>query len=289
MKDQTQLLRERVEAARRADENKAYTFCVTSGKGGVGKTSFAVNFALALANCGKKTVILDGDFGFSNVNIMLGKNSRFSMEHVVRGEKKLPEIMEESYPGVWYISGGSGVADLLHLQAGQMERIMSQLSALEQEMDYIILDTGAGLNDNILKMIAASDQTVLVTTPEPTSILDGYVVIKTAAGLPERPDISILVNKAASEKDAGATYRSLKDVAYKHLGYKLSMLGFVPPDKRMSQSISSMVPYLLEHPSSMTAAQFRKIANETTRAQSPKRESNIQSFFRRLIKGGANE
>ena len=284
MNDQTQLLRERVRAACESMENKARTFCVTSGKGGVGKTCFSVNFAIALANCWKKCVIIDGDFGFSNVNVMLGKNARFSLEHVSRGEKQLSDIMEEACPGVWYISGGSGVADLLRLRNEQMERIMQQLSVLEGQMDCIIFDTGAGINDNILRMIEASDQTVLITTPEPTAILDGYVVVKTAAALPERPDISVVVNKTANEREADITYQSLKDVAHKHLGYDLSMLGFIPADKKIAQSINSMVPYLLQYPAGAAAAQFQKIANEITETTSPKSRNRMHGFFRRLAK-----
>lgn len=284
MSDQSRLLRERVEAARQEKKHKAYTFCVTSGKGGVGKTSFSVNLALALANCGKKTVILDGDFGFSNVNVMLGKNAKYSLEHVVHGEKKLSEVMEESYPGVWYISGGSGVMDLLHLRGEQMEEMMRQLSSLERTMDYIIFDTGAGINDNILQMIKASDRTVLVTTPEPTSILDGYVVVKTAAALTVKPDISVVVNKTANEKEVTVTYQSLEDVARKHLKYELSLLGYISSDRRISQSISAMIPFLLQYPSSTTAGQFQKIANEIANMPSPKRDNGFHSFFRRLVK-----
>lgn len=284
MEDQTQLLRKRVETALEAEGSKAHTFCVTSGKGGVGKTSFSVNFALALANRGKKAVILDGDFGFSNVNIMLGKNAKYSLEHVVCGQKKLSEVMEESYPGVWYISGGSGVAELLRLRGGQMEEMIQQLGELEQQMDYIIFDTGAGINGNILRMIEASDQTILITTPEPTSILDGYVVIKTASGLADRPDMSVVINKAASEREANVTYHSLADVARKHLGYELSMLGFIPADKRITQSINSMEPYLRQYPSSLTAMQIQRIADHVTKLQPVKRERGIYSFFRRLAK-----
>lgn len=295
MLDQAQQLRVRVQAAlagtavkHEAGNNggRAYTFCVTSGKGGVGKTSFSVNFALALARCNKKVLLIDGDFGFSNVNILLGKNATYTLEHVVRREKKLEEVMEECYPNVWYISGGSGVSELIKLRDEQLEEIVEQMIALEQQVDYIIFDTGAGINDNIIKMIDASDQTILVMTPEPTSILDSFVVLKTVADLPERPMVSALVNKVTSEQEALSTYQNFSNVVHKHLLYDIELLGYITRDNRITQSITSMVPYLIQYPSSFTASQFQKIANAVTKTQTEEKARGLKHFLRRLIGRG---
>lgn len=294
MKSQLQLLRERVDEARENRENAvpdyaragAQTFCVTSGKGGVGKTAFSINFALSLAGMNRKVCVIDGDFGFANVNLMLGKTAKYTLEHVLSKEKRLEEVMEESYPNMWYISGGSGVSELVSLGGTELQQMLAQLSALEDKMDYIIFDTGAGINDNILRLIAASDRTILVTTPEPTSVLDSYVVLKSAAELPERPRVNVLINKANNEKEASATYQSLATVAGQNLGYQVPMLGYIPADSRITKSIKAMVPFMLQYPMSGTSVQLKRIAEEIAGPGStPVRAGGVKGFFQRLVQG----
>lgn len=295
MKSQLQLLQERVNQARNrmaapgqtAAPARAQTICVTSGKGGVGKTAFSINFALSLAGMNKKVVVIDSDFGFSNVNLMLGKSAEFSLEHVLTGKKRLEDVMEESYHNVWYISGGSGVTELISLNGSQLELILAQLAVLEEQMDFIIFDTGAGINDNILRLMEASDRTILVTTPEPTSILDSYVVLKSAADLKDRPLVSVLINKANSEKEAMSTYRGLSSVAGQNLGYSVGMLGYVPADSRITKSIKAMVPFIIQYPMSGTSVQLKQIAEGIAGSgtQPAVRKGGIRGFFQRLARG----
>lgn len=295
MKSQLQLLRERVDAARDRRENGepdyaragAQTFCVTSGKGGVGKTAFSINFALSLAGLGKKVVVIDSDFGFSNVNLMLGRTAQYTLEHVVSKEKRLEEVMEESFPNLWYISGGSGVAELISMGGSELEKILAQLSALEEKMDYIIFDTGAGINENIIRLMDASDHTILVTTPEPTSVLDSYVVLKSAAELEERPFVSVLINKANNEKEASSTYQSLASVAGQNLGYQVNMMGYIPADSRITKSIKAMVPFMVQYPMSGTSIQLKRIAEEISRPDGRAvTRRGVRGFFQRLVGGG---
>ncbi len=290
MEDQAQRLREMVEAANKGrnmheEDKKAAIYCITSGKGGVGKTSFTVNLALALANCGKKTLIIDGDFGFSNVNILLGKNAKYNLQHVISGEKRLSEVMEECFPNVWYISGGSGVTDLVKLKGKQLEDIMGQLLPLEDQMDYILFDTGAGINSNILRMIDASDETILVITPEPTSIVDSYVVTKTAEELEERPVLSVLINKVSSEKEAMAIFQNFSRVVEKNLENEVKMLGYIPADSRLVQSVSAMIPHLIQYPTSAAALQIQRIATTIAQGQEQIPAKGLKSFLKRLLKG----
>ena len=279
------IAKQAVRPENKAAGKKASVFCVTSGKGGVGKTCFSVNFALALAKCGRKAIIIDGDFGFSNVNIMLGKNAKYTLEHIVRGEKRLEDVMEECYPNVWYISGGSGVSELVKIRDDQMEKILKQLDILEKEMDYIIFDTGAGMNDNIMKMIHASDQAILITTPEPTSILDSYVVLKTASEEMPVDNVAAVINKAASEKEAVETFNNFSSVVHKYLKCEVNMLGFIPFDSRVPQAITAMVPYIVKYPGSSAAAQFQKIANRITNFEPEQEAGGLKKFLLRLVKG----
>jgi len=285
--DQAQKLREMVNELHKREhpQKKAVTYCITSGKGGVGKTSFTVNYALALANCGKKVAIIDADFGFSNVNILLGVNSEYHLGHLISGQKSLDEVMEPCYRNVWFLSGGPGVEELMHIHPKRLEYVLARLRPLEDSVDYILFDTGAGMSDNILRLINASDRTVIVLTSEPTSILDSYVVIKTAAKSEERPRLSVLVNKALSEEDAVETYRNFAHTVLKYLKYDLEMLGFVIQDQKMADSIANLVPHLIKHPASAASRQIQLIANNVTDTVYTGKYG-IKGFFNRLIKGG---
>lgn len=288
MADQAQRLREIVTAmkANTGREKRAYTYCITSGKGGVGKTSFTVNFALALASYGKKVVILDADFGFSNVNIMLGVNAKYHLGHVVKGEKTLADVMENCKENVWYISGGTGVDELMHIDKSRLENVLEQLRPLEHQVDFILFDTSAGMNDSILRLMETTDQTVLVLTAEPTSILDSYVVLKTAAQLNETPKISVLINKAASEKDAVETYQNFSNIVLKYLNYEMGMMGYISTDHKMTESITKLMPHILKYPASMASRQIQAIASKAANVEEEDKPRSFKGFFSRLIKGG---
>jgi flagellar biosynthesis protein FlhG len=266
MEDQAKRLREILANIRqKKEQGKAKIITVTSGKGGVGKTSLTVNLALALAKIGKKTVIIDADFGFSNVNILLGANAAYDIGHVVRGEKNLQEVIEACFEGVQFISGGPGVAELMNIAPERLEDVLLQMESLERDVDYILFDTGAGMDGNILRLMDASDETLLVLTPEPTSITDAFVVLKTAAKLKEKPAVHLIVNKADSEKQALATSENFKQVVDKFLNYPTTLMGYVQSDELITKSVYELVPYVLKHPGSSASKQVKRIAEQIVR------------------------
>lgn len=261
MNDQAQRLRELVHTIKlKKDQKNAKIITITSGKGGVGKTSLTVNLALALAKCGKKVVIIDADFGFSNVNILLGTNAKYDIGYVVRGEKKLEEVIELTYNGVQFISGGAGVSELMNIEEGRLDDVLTQMEILERDADYILFDTGAGMDKNILRLMDASDETILVLTPEPTSITDAFVVLKTAAKLAERPSVRVIINKVHSEKEALVTDDNFKRVVDKFLNYTIKLMGYILFDDLMSRSISELIPHIIKYPNSTASRQIQQIA-----------------------------
>lgn len=264
------------------NKKKCKVICITSGKGGVGKTSFTINFAIALSQMGQKVGILDADFGFSNVDIMLGASSKYNMSHVLSGEKQLDEVLEQCFPNVWHISGGAGLADLVRVDKEKLNSAMKQLEKLEERMDYILIDTGAGINDNVLKMIDASDITILVMTSEPTSIIDSYVVIKTAAELENHPKIMAMINRAESEKTAKDTYNNFSKVVEKHLNQDINMMGYLPADSKMSSSISSLTPHIMKYPKSAFSQRIKEMAAKTA-GQPPVQKNGVAGFFGRFF------
>lgn len=286
MEDQAQRLRELVFSIQQKNEKKrSKIITVTSGKGGVGKTSITVNLALALAKCGKSVVIIDANFGFSNVNILLGTTAKYDIGYVVRGEKTLEDVLEYCYDGVRFISGGAGVAELMDIDPGRLENLLVQLEKLERDTDYILFDTGAGMDNSILRLMAASDETFLVLTPEPTSITDAFVVLKTASKLAERPIVRVIINKVASEKEALVTDVSFKRVVGKFLNYTIDLMGFVLFDELMTKSISALVPHILKYPNSVAARQINQIANQYVHnEEGGVAARGFKGFFKRFYK-----
>src|SRR4051794_29388600 len=179
MTDQAKLLRERVNQKKSTvEKRKTRTIAVTSGKGGVGKSNFALNFALSLVQQKKKVLIFDVDLGFSNVDVLLGRSNKESIETMLEKDLSIWDIIEEGPNGLLFISGGSGFNDLPQMDEVKLNKIFSELSSLQGHVDYIILDTGAGLSYENLRFILAADDVILVTTPEPTSITDAYSIVK---------------------------------------------------------------------------------------------------------------
>lgn len=290
MADQAEKLRNIVQKIneQKAERRGARIIAITSGKGGVGKTSFAVNFAFALAEMGKRVAIIDADFGFSNVDILLGASTRYDLGHVIRGERSLEESVAICENGVKFISGGSGVEDLLNIEEDKIAIIVDQLKALEEQNDYIIFDTGAGMQKPTLRLLQASDDTILILTPEPTSIMDAYVILKTLAAHVQRPNISLVVNRVSSESEAELTCRNFKLVVKKFLEYHLATLGYIYTDSAMTKSIAAFKPLMQKFPDSMCAKQFRDVAKKyIAEEECSFKPGGLKGFFGKLFSKNA--
>jgi flagellar biosynthesis protein FlhG len=208
MLDQAQMLKEYLdkqkgnEKPKEKKANNPRILCVTSGKGGVGKSNFTVNFALELAKSGKRVLIIDADFGLSNVDVILGISPKFDLSHVMRKQKHMLEIVNDGPRGIKFISGGSGVYDLITLDRKDIDYFFEELTYIEDSVDIIIFDTGAGINDNNVQIITASDEVVLVTTTEPPAIVDAYALLKTVLDAKRCPAFKLVINKAENVKEA---------------------------------------------------------------------------------------
>jgi flagellar biosynthesis protein FlhG len=214
MDDQAHGLRVLAKTARSAGEledtvlvsprKAARTIAITSGKGGVGKTNFTTNLALLLAQTGQRIIVLDADLGLANLHVVLGVAPKFHLEHVIRGEKTLKEILYPAANGIQIIAGGTGIAELANLTNERRERFIDGLAELDSMADVILIDTGAGLSHNVLGFLFASDEVIVITTPEPTAIADAYATIKVVSR--DNPDarIRLVVNMANSDMEAHA-------------------------------------------------------------------------------------
>ncbi len=260
-----------------------HVFSFTSGKGGVGKTSLIVNVAVELSRRGKKVLLIDTDMGLANVDIMLGLAPKFNLRHLFTGEKTLEEIVVEGPNGLKILPASSGVGQELTKLSD--EESYGFLAAVEQLglFDYILIDTGAGISDNVLYFNAAAQDIFVIVTPEPTSLTDGYAIIKVLNQKHKVNRFKIIVNQAESATDAQAIFERLSKVTLNFLNISIDFAGFVYRDRVLNQSIIKQKPFILLYPDSSVSACIRALADRINKKGflSPA-EDGAQVFWQRL-------
>ena len=257
---------------------------VASGKGGVGKSCISVNLAVALSRLGVRVLIVDADFGLANVDVMLGATSKYNVSHVLRGEKTLSEIVQLGHEGVLFISGGSGVNDLLNLNEDKVTELLDRVAGIDMTVDFVIIDIGAGINENILQMILASTETIVVTTPEPTSILDAYALVKTVVKRDISHPIHVLINNCESRKEAERVEEGFIEVVGRHLGKNINPLGLIMHDNEVPLSIKRQIPIAVSAPGNATSKEIELIARDIMQLPGGKTSNNLLSrLFSRIL------
>lgn len=266
MNDQAEALRRLVsrrlgtEAAPSGKPAAARIITVTSGKGGVGKSNFTLNFALALKSLGAKVLIFDADIGMANIDVLMGVRSRFNLYHLLKGERNIQEIVELGTNGLPFIAGGSGMADLFTLSESDLNFFTSQLERIAGEMDFIIFDTGAGLSKETLKFITSADECLVVTTPEPTSITDAYALIKVVHGLEENVSFRLVINRVTDEVEARQVADKISLVAQQFLKMEIPTLGYMSDDSHVMQAVKRQVPFSAAYPGCVAAKDVQSLA-----------------------------
>jgi len=243
-----QRMRNNLQSKIKGQENVTRVITVTSGKGGVGKSNFSVNLALALATLKQRVIILDADLGLANIDVILGISPPYNLAHVIAGEKTIPEIICEGPHGLKIIPGGSGMHELANLKDWQLENFLTKLSHLEGMADYLLIDTGAGLSKAVLSFALAADEVIVVTTTEPTAITDAYGLIKTIRQQRYHGKVKVVVNRVSSASDAGVVFNKLKIAISRFLKYQIEYLGAIREDPKVSQAVKEQQPFLLSYP-----------------------------------------
>ncbi len=241
-------------------ERVAKVITVTSGKGGVGKTSLSVNLAIQLGRLGKRVVVFDADFGLANIEIMLGIRPKYNLADLMYRGKSIEDIITYGPENIGFISGGSGINELANLTRDQ---VFSMIHRLE-ELDRIADDTGAGISDTVLEFVAASEEVLLVATPEPTSITDAYALLKTlnkkASYRPEKTVVKMVANQVRGEREAAELFEKLGVVVGKFLDVEVDFLGSVPYNKNMQRAVMRQAPVSISDPESDSARAVKNIA-----------------------------
>jgi len=237
-----------------------YVVAITSGKGGVGKSSIAVNLGLSLAKTGARVCILDADTGLANVNILLGLAPKFSLEHVLFGAKTVEEVMLEGPFGLKVIPGANGISECVSLHPRQQLRLTRELARIEGEFDYLLLDTAAGIADTTLDFVGSSHRALVVITPEPTSLTDAFSLIKLMHR--RRPTLSyqVVVNLCGSAPQAREVYHRFSAAVEKYIGVQTHYLGFLLRDESLRAAVTLQSPVALFPDSDPSSRSFIRLA-----------------------------
>jgi flagellar biosynthesis protein FlhG len=260
-------------------------FSVTSGKGGVGKTNISVNLAYTLAQSGKNVVLLDADLGLANVDVLLGMAPKYNIFHLFQEDMTLDKVMLDTPYGFRILPASSGVSDMVNLDKGQKLDLLDAMDALEDEIDYLIVDTGAGINDNVLYFNLAVQERLVVLTPEPTSLTDAYALIKVLKMYHGVERFRVLVNMVKDQKTAKDVYIKLANACDHFLdGVSLDLVGFIPFDKNVRNSVVAQIPFCHgepDTPASRALVQAAKLVNgwKPTTAT----DGNIKFFWKKLL------
>ena len=273
---------------RKAGEKIARTITVTSGKGGVGKTSLVANLAICLAQAGQRVIIHDADLGLANIDVVFGIRPKYNLMDVINGDMDIDNIMVSGPYGIQIIAGGSGVMELADLDNEKAERLFNQLRFLEDKTDFLLIDTGAGISKSVISFCQAADQVVVITTTEPTSLVDAFGIIKVLSN--KRPDayVSALVNKVDDLEEGNQIYSRLSKVAKEYLNdFEVHYLGCLKQDRNMHIAVRQQTPLMLFSPMSPVAVELRKIVSNSfyeLPEQYKKTEEENEGFFQRLAK-----
>lgn len=256
---------------------KAIAF--TSGKGGVGKSNIAATAALLLAQRGKRVLLVDGDLGLANIDVLFGLTPRLTLQHVIRDGRGLDEAMVEGPCGITILPAGSGLQELTSLGPSQLDDLLAAFRLLDSQMDYILFDTPAGISLSVTAFLEPCDRVVLVTMPEPTALTDAYALIKVLAKRGRRDRISVLVNQAA-EAEARAIFRGLAWVTEQFLDQQLEYLGHVPRDPLAAEAVRRQRPIALTHPDAPFVSALRSIVLKWVHNEAVSAAGGIEAFAR---------
>lgn len=261
---------------------RARVLAVASGKGGVGKTNMAVNLSLQLCRLGRQVILFDADLGLANADLLLGVQPRYNLTHFFQGGRSLAEITCEGPLGLRIIPSGSGIAQLADLGPQERDRVLSHFALIEDQADYLVVDTGAGISRNVVAFAQAAEEILVVTTPEPTARLDAYGLIKVLSQNGYAGRIRLVVNMAESAAEGEEVGRLMETLAGRFLNMPVELLGVVPRDRQVQRAVRVQRPFSLEHPDSPASQAVAAMASAISRIHLAAPAGGLMGFIERL-------
>jgi flagellar biosynthesis protein FlhG len=300
MKDQARTLRRLAWLARQQEREQKQTqhdkssqpsrrvkiLSITSGKGGVGKTNVVVNLAYTLHRLGARVMIFDADLGLANIDVLLGIAPRFNIQHVIEGEKNLQDVLIDVTEGMMILPVGSGRHDLLNLPEDQRLSLLNEFTALELNLDFLLIDTGAGISTNVMSFNTLAHDIIVVVTPEPTSLTDAYTLMKVLAKHYDETHFKIVVNAASDAAEAKQAFRRINKVTERFLNITIEYLGFIFHDPMFTKAVRKQQPLVTLYPHSESAHCFYNLAQSVIELpDSSCPQDNLDLFWNQLLNG----
>jgi flagellar biosynthesis protein FlhG len=243
---------------------RAVTLAVTSGKGGVGKTSVVLNLAVSLARLGRTIAVLDADFSLGNVDVLLGLSPVKHLGHLLSGHATVDDILIKGPLGILIVPASSGLRDLTSLSAAQHQRLSDALDTLTRRVDFLIVDTAPGIGDSVVDLASAAERVLVVTSFDPSAVVDAYAMIKVLTQVDRRKEIGLLVNGVSDESDGRLVFQQLDVAAQRFLQRGLLYYGFIPQDSAVRDSVLSQTTVVQQLPQAPASRCFRALAQRVS-------------------------
>lgn len=266
------------------DSHQTKTISVVSGKGGVGKSNFSLNFAITLAKKNKKVLLFDLDIGMGNVDILMGLHPKRTIVEMYEKQLSIHDIIEIGPHSLAYVAGGSGLSQVFRMDSHKQMYFLQQLDGLFTEYDYIIFDMGAGASEDTIHYVLASDESIVVTTPEPTSMMDAYAMMKHIHHYNKEIILYLLVNQAASVKDGKEIIKRLEQVTARFLQKNIKPIGILPKDKVVSKAVLSQTPFTLYDPNAKITLALNELVTQYENGIIDLNSSGPSAFVKKLLK-----
>jgi flagellar biosynthesis protein FlhG len=258
---------------------------VTSGKGGVGKTNLTANLAVLAAKMGKRVLIIDGDLGLANVEIVFGLKATRHIGDLLEGTAKLDDVMLDGPHGIRILPGGSGVQSLTTLTHENKLRLMEVLEPLQDRFDVVLVDSSAGIGDNVLFFAGAVEEVLLLVSPEPTSIIDAYAVVKVLSQQAGVRHFDVVVNPVVDELPARDIFHKLTSVTSRFLNCNVRLLGYIPRDENLHRAIMAQTPITDLFPRSPASRAIAALAQRLFSTESPRQlQGGLRLMWQRLLR-----
>lgn len=283
VQDEQEVINNMVRRETGSSDKKTRIIAVASGKGGVGKTNIATNLAIAYSKIGKKVIVLDADLGLANVNVVMGIIPKYNLYHLIKKQKTLKDILLDTGYGIKIVAGASGFSKIANLNEEERKSFIKEMSELSVA-DIIIIDTSAGVSNNVLGFIAAADDVLIVTTPEPTAITDAYGIIKIISTEIDSLNIGLklIVNRVRSVTQGKKVSERVINIAGQFLNLKVDYLGFVYEDVTVQNSVLKQKPFMVVDPKGKASQCLQSIVGRLEKMDY-KEGSGLSNFFKRLF------
>ena len=281
MMDQAEVLRQLVNR-NNVEKEKSKIITVTSGKGGVGKSNFIVNLAITLSKEGKKVLLFDADIGMGNDDVLMGIYHKYNIMDVINGEVSIEEGIIEGPNGIHLLPGGTGINNIEDLTKEQREKFISEIDSVDG-YDYILIDTGAGINRTVLAFIASSDEAIFILTPEPTSLTDGYSLFKALKHFKIETHVNIVINRALSEEEGRATFSKFDLATRRFLNRYPTYLGCIYEDKHLTMAVMNQTPVVIKYPKSEAARSIVRVAARVMGKENSIKGNGAKGLFNKLF------